>query len=136
MSVSIQSKNTVINPATPLAFVKLIDLADDIRNPGTFFEMLVFCEDVPYDIKVAFAVHVAEGLAEFIIPFLIGPTVNQIVREILTDHGFADFVEMADTVPATALEILNSGRRLLGFDKRPTDVESLPFATVTKEQVA
>jgi hypothetical protein len=136
MSVSIQPENHRSTPASALGFISLIDLADDVSNPSTFFEMLGYCEDVPFDIKVAFAVYAAEGLASFILKLTPGANALDLTRTILQNEGFSEFVEMADTMPTTALSILNSGRRLLGFDHQVNTLQSLPFQVLAKEQVA
>ena len=57
-------------------------------------------------------------------------------RDILIEHGFTEFVKISDNLPDVALGILNSGRRILGFDQERTTLESLPFVTIPVERVA
>jgi hypothetical protein len=136
MSNSITARNTSKTPVTALEFISMIDDADLLRYTDTFFQSLNFCEDVSFDIKVAFAVYVAEGLASFILKLTPGANALDITRNILQNEGFSEFVEMADTMPTTALRILNSGRRLLGFDHQVNTLQSLPFQVLAPERVA
>jgi hypothetical protein len=136
MSVSIQDQNTLASPVTPLAFLKLVDLAEDIRDPGSFLGMLEWCEDVPFDVKIALAVHAITGITSFAATFAPEISKEQMTRNILLGNGFAEFIQISDTLPAVALGILNSGRRILGFDQERTALDSLPFVTIPVERVA
>ena len=136
MSHIITDSNPNTSPVTPLAFVKLVDLADDLRDPGSFLAMLEYCDDLPFDVKIALAVHAVTGITSFAATFAPEISKEQMARNILIGHGFAEFVKISDTLPEVALGILNSGRHILGFDQERTVLNSLPFVTIPVERVA